>query len=323
MMDVDSLPSLLVQLPEAPLMHPCVIDGWQIVPITGGTNNLLYRATCADCDVVIKWCIRDYRRRAMREYAALTLLHHAAPRCAPVPVLVDETHYHQPVVVQSYVEGAVLTVPPADDDEWHDLIACFVAIHRVSMRQDTQIQSAVINADSVVAARQIIQTQLDAISADAWPSTLRELVRALDATTIPELPPMRLTLCHVDSNHRNFMRTDSGMVAVDWENSGWGDPAFEIAEMIAHPAYLAVPQTRWEWVIDTYCRMVGYPDMRHRIETHLRIYRVWWVARFARYLYEVPRQLDQRLVARDANWLRDIQDKYDHYLNDAWAGLAL
>jgi thiamine kinase-like enzyme len=113
------------------------------------------------------------------------------------------------------------------------------------------------------------------------------------------------------------------MVAVDWENSGWGDPAFEIAEMIAHPAYLAVPQTRWEWVIDTYCRMVGYPDMRHRIETHLRIYRVWWVARFARYLYEVPRQLDQRLVARDANWLRDIQDKYDHYLNDAWAGLAL
>ena len=113
------------------------------------------------------------------------------------------------------------------------------------------------------------------------------------------------------------------MVVVDWENSGWGDPTFEIAELIAHPAYLAVPQTRWDWVIDTYCRMVGQPDMRHRIETHLRIYRIWWVARFARYLYEVPRQRDQRLVVRDAAWLDEIQQKYDRYLHDAWAGLAL
>jgi aminoglycoside phosphotransferase (APT) family kinase protein len=322
-MDGIDVYALLAQLSGTAVSHPRVIDGWLVSPLVGGTNNLLYRSTNAESDVVIKWCIHDARQRAMREYAALTLVHAVAPECAPVPILVDETQYHQPVVVQAYVDGRVLTAPPADDDEWHDLIACFVTIHGVSMRDDPSIHPAVINADSVAAARQMIRMQLEVIPADAWPSTLREIVRALDATIIAELPPASLTLCHVDSNHRNFIRTNAVMVVVDWENGGWGDPTFEIAELIAHPAYLVVPPNRWEWVIDTYCRMMGNPDMRHRIETHLRIYRVWWVARFARYLYEVPRQLDQRLVARDANWLRDIQNKYDRYLNDAWAGLAL
>ncbi|MFZ9858274.1 MAG: phosphotransferase family protein [Roseiflexaceae bacterium] len=322
-MDGNVLRALLAQLSGTAVPHTCVIDGWQVSPLVGGTNNLLYRATNADDDVVIKWCIRDYRRRAMREYAALTLMDAVAPGCAPMPILVDETQYHQPVVVQAYVDGEVLTNPPAGDAEWHELIACLVTIHGVSMRDDPSIHPAVINADSVAAARQMIRMQLEVIPADEWPSTLREIVRALDATAIAELPPASLSLCHVDSNHRNFIRTNASMVAVDWENSGWGDPAFEIAELIAHPAYLVVPPIRWQWVIDTYCRMMGQADIRHRIETHLRIYRVWWVARFARYLYEVPRQRDQRLVVRDAAWMDDLQRKYDRYLRDAWVGLAV
>jgi hypothetical protein len=28
------------------------------------------------------------------------------------------------------------------------------------------------------------------------------------------------------------------------ENSGWGDPAFEIAELMTHPAYEVVPPSR-------------------------------------------------------------------------------
>jgi thiamine kinase-like enzyme len=304
--------------------QPATIGSWQIMPITGGTNNLLYRAFGPDADIVIKWCIRDTRQRAVREHAALSLLHDAQPGCAPAPIMVDTTRYHQPVVVQSYVPGAVYATPPETDDEWQSLINCLVRIHQVQYRLDTPIQPAVINAHSVAAARQLIQTQLDAIPFGEHPATLRELIRALEATKIAELPAMPLVLCHVDSNHRNFVRTLDGVVAVDWENSGWGDPAFEIAELIAHPAYMTVSQSRWQWVINTYIRTCADPlAMRQRIETHLRVYRVWWVARFARYLYEVPGGRDQRLVARNSDWQHDMQTKYDRYLADAWRGLEI
>lgn len=321
-MDAYALHDLLSKLSNTKLTHPTTIGAWQIMPMTGGTNNLLYRAIGPEADVVIKWCIRDERQRAQREYDALAVLHAVQPGCAPIPITVDMERYRQPVVVQSYVPGVVYATSPETDDEWQSLIDCLVRIHQVHYRLGTPIRPAVINAHSVVSARQLIQTQLDAIPFDEHPATLHELIRALDTTTIPELPPIPLVLCHVDSNHRNFVRTPDGVVAVDWENSGWGDPAFEIAELIAHPAYLTVPDARWQWVIDAYCRSYDDPQaMRQRIETHVRIYRVWWVARFARYLYDVPRQRDQRLVARDSNWLRDMQMKYDRYLADAWRGI--
>ena len=318
------LRDVLSQLSDTVLTQLATIGAWQITPMTGGTNNLLYRAIGPEGDVVIKWCIRDERQRAIREYAALSHLHDAQPGCAPIPIMVDTTQYRQPVVVQAYVPGAVYAMPPQTDDEWQSLIDCLVRIHQVQYLPDTLIQPAVINAHSVAAARQLIKTQLDAIPCDSWPTTLVALMRALDGMVIAELPSMPLVLCHVDSNYRNFVRTSGGVVAVDWENSGWGDPAFEIAELIAHPAYMTVSQSRWQWVIDTYSRTCVDPlAIRQRIDTHLRIYRVWWVARFARYLYEVPRGRDQRLVARDADWQHDMQTKYDRYLADAWRGLEI
>lgn len=321
-MDAYALHDLLSQLSNNVLTQPTTIGSWQIMPMTGGTNNLLYRAIGPEADVVIKWCIQDERQRAVREHNALSLLYDNQPGCAPAPVMVDTTRYYQPVVVQSYVSGAVYLTPPETDDEWQTLINCLVRIHQVQYRPDTSIQPAVINAHSVATARQLIQTQLDAIPADVWPATLDELVRALDSLSIIEMPAIPLVMCHVDSNHRNFVRMPDGVVAVDWENSGWGDPAFEIAELIAHPAYMTVSQSRWQWVIDAYCRTYDDPqEMRQRIETHLRMYRVWWVARFARYLYEVPRGRDQRLVARTSDWLHVMQTKYDRYLADAWCGL--
>jgi hypothetical protein len=41
---------------------------------------------------------------------------------------------------------------------------------------------------------------------------------------------------------------------------------------------------------------------------------VWWLARLARYLYQIPLQLDERLVGWSPGWQEDLQAKYDHYL---------
>ncbi len=101
---------------------------------------------------------------------------------------------------------------------------------------------------------------------------------------------------------------------MDWDGSGWGDPAFDIAGLIAHAAYVDVPLSRWEWVVDTYCRLAGDDGMAVRIGVYRRALLLFWAIRLARFLYEVPRGLDPRLVERPEGWEVDIRRKYDRYL---------
>jgi hypothetical protein len=88
---------------------------------------------------------------------------------------------------------------------------------------------------------------------------------------------------------------------------------------MTHPAYLDVPASQWEWVVDLYCQLTGDLTARPRINTYYRVMLVWWVARLARYLYETPRGLDKRLVQRPANWLAEMQAKYEYYVHLAEA----
>jgi thiamine kinase-like enzyme len=128
-----------------------------------------------------------------------------------------------------------------------------------------------------------------------------------------------MVLCRVDPSPLNFIRRPDNWASVDWENSGWGDPAFDIAELITHPAYREVPAHRWDWVVRAYCDLTGRTGIAGRVAVYRRVLLVWWAARLARYLYEVPRGGDQRLVERPDGWQADMQAKYAHYVQIAQA----
>jgi hypothetical protein len=73
-------------------------------------------------------------------------------------------------------------------------------------------------------------------------------------------------------------------------------------------------------LVDRYCRLVDDGTARLRIQVYCEILRVWWAAGLARYLYELPRGRDWRLVAWPAGWQADVEHKYEHYLALAEAG---
>src|SRR6187551_905801 len=87
-----------------------VVDGewreWRIACVDGAGNNLLLRATSGTHDLAIKFTIRDARDRAGREYNALLALQQAGLKLAPAPLWLDRDSYTQPVIVQSWLEGA-------------------------------------------------------------------------------------------------------------------------------------------------------------------------------------------------------------------------
>lgn len=311
---------ILDELLRQPIDQEQTWQEWRICPVLGGGNGLLYHLTGPAGEFAVKLTLHNARRRAGREYRALRLVELAGSDLAPRAVLLDESGCAQDIVVQTWVTGETLAQPPRQDGEWLDLIRCFAAIHQISpYRVRFSLDRAVINFHSATQARGAIRDQARRVPAKHHPPVLKRLLQKLDSETLPAWPRPRLALCRVDANFRNFIRRPSQngqigkLASVDWENSGWGDPIFELADLRWHPAYESVSPARWEWVMERYLETCSDPLARLRLETYIRLLAIWWVIRFARYLYEIPRGLDPRLAARPPHAEIDLQAKLEAY----------
>ena len=232
------------------------------------------------------------------------------------PILLDQSRYPQDVVVQSWLEGEVVQSPPDTEHDWQHLIAHFAAIHTLTLDLVSQpLKPAVLNCASPAAGKAIVPMADQPPATEERPAELSDLWKRLQTFRFPDWGESPERLVRGDPNTLNIIRRNGRWASVDWENSGWGDPAFEIADMMIHPAYITVPATRWNQVVDLYTQFVSDPSAGIRIRAYYCILSVWWVARLARFLYEIPRGLDQRLVERPAEWQPETQQKYNHYLN--------
>ncbi len=311
----DFLLPLLHYLDVASPTAACTWRGWSIEPITGGANNLLYRATGSDGDYAVKFTVRDARDRAGREFDALQALNDAQLDIAPHPILLDRDSYRQPVVVQSWLAGNVLTDSPQTDDAWAALLDHYCAIHSLTPAATSVIlNDAVINESSGAASKAFVQQQAALVPEAEQPQSLRDWLTWFADWTPPTWPTAPRTLCRVDANWRNIIARPGPWASVDWENSGWGDPAFEMADLMTHPAYDGVDAMRWEWLIHEYERRMDDSTAIIRIRTYYTVMLMWWLVRWMRYLYEVPRGLDQRLVARPDGWQARTERKYTEHL---------
>ena len=290
-------------------------QGWHIIPLSGGMNNRLFRATDTSNDIVVKFTIQDERNRAEREYHSLLALQKANLNIAPKPLLLDTTAYHLPVVVQTWIEGTCLNHPPKTDEEWQALLQYYQTVHAIKLNPKASTPPKAYGAVTLTETRNLITQQLDRIPHSEQPTTLQNLIQKLDQTEFPHWTYAPITLCRIDPNVSNFIRTKNKLFSVDWEYSGWGDPAFDMADLMTHPQYTEIPTSQWTWVIQQYCNLAKDSTMIMRIHAYYKMLLVWWVARSARYLYEVSHNLDNRLVNHPPNWKSKTQQQYHHYLN--------
>lgn len=310
----SGLERLVDHLSGGPFSQTRPFRGWSVTPIKGGVNNLIYRATSTSTDLAVKFTLRDARGRAQREYQALTALQQRGLHLAPTPIWLETDRYPHPVVVQEWLEGEVMTIPPRTDAAWERLLQLYAAVHRVTPQTtELPIQTGVFAATSQAEARELVFEQADLIPKRARPAELEALLKSLESVSTSDAKAERV-LCHIDANVSNFIDCAGELYAVDWEGSGWSDPAFELANLMTHPAYLDVPRSRWKWVVSAYAHLSRNDAIPERVEAYHPYLLAFWVARFARTLYEVPRGLDQRLVKRPDHWRADVRKKYQHYL---------
>jgi thiamine kinase-like enzyme len=300
--------------------QPEAWQGWQIAPVIGGRNNLLYRARGPGGDLAIKFYRRDGRDRAGREYHALLALRRAGLALAPEPLLLDRERYGQPVGVQRWLAGEADGRPPEEDGAWRALAEHLARIHSVTpARTPMALRRGTIYATRAGEARQRVYEQAAHLPAGARPDSLQQLLARLQAASFPDWPRVPVALCRLDNNIANYVWRPEGWASVDWEYSGWNDPAFDVANLTSHVAWIEVPAWRWAWFVEAYGRLAGDRTVARRAEVYRRILLVWWAVRLARYLYDIPRGRDQRLADWPVGWQADIAAKYDHYVRLAEA----
>ena len=148
---------LLRHLSSSRLSKPEQWQGWHIEPISGGANNLLFRARGKRGDFAVKFAIRDARNRASREYKTLLALQEAGVQLAPAPILIDEHSYKQPVVVQSWLPGKMVQKPPCTDQEWTAWLQYAARMHEFSPdHTGVDLQQCVDNANGSQGYRKVV-----------------------------------------------------------------------------------------------------------------------------------------------------------------------
>ncbi|MGH3887185.1 MAG: phosphotransferase [Pseudonocardiaceae bacterium] len=83
------------------------LDAWGQWPLTGGRNNQVYSWVGPDGPICIKVYQVDERRRAQREWRALTLLAHHGADYAPAPLWIHDAA-EQPIIGMTLLPGGPL-----------------------------------------------------------------------------------------------------------------------------------------------------------------------------------------------------------------------
>ena len=317
---------------------------WRIAKVTGGMNNLVFRATRSvhssnhgnelrrpHDDLAIKFTIRDARDRAGREFATLTLFEQLGLPVAPKAIYLNRFEAEpnrSPVVIQTWLAGQTISAETLTRDDWQRLINHLHIIHSATpaLAQQKQITlpQVVLTMRSAREGLDAVRWQTQQLLVDEQPPALRDLMSQLERIDWPSWPEPEVCLCRGDNNHRNFIKpilTRENWRSVDWEYSGWGDPAFEIADLMTMPNYLGQSEAHWVWVLAQYLKavpQVEQPAFVLRVQTYRRLMTVWWVARFARMIHEMPRQKDKRLVPFDPNAFDEYRERLGIYVRRAW-----
>lgn len=295
---------------------------WEYERIFGGYNNILYRVNFGKKFFAIKFTIKDERNRAWREYHSLLVLQNAGLHIAPKPVFLDLNSYSQPVVVMTWLRGLVSRELPQNESEWKTLLSHYATIHSITQKNcPIDLPMAALAIDDPANNKQFVLDEVAKAPPGMMPAELSDLLEKFMQLELPILPKAPMVLCRSDPNTLNFVRQENCWLSVDWESSGWGDPAFDIADIIIHPKYFLQKDLDQQMIIDMYSALANSDAIGERIKVYSLSLLIYWCFRWHRYLYEVPRQMDVRLVNHEPlqGFEQKIMRRYQYYLEKAFA----
>jgi len=275
------------------------VDRWAdgsvtVCRVAGGGNNALYRVEVDGRVYACKLCVADERRRAAREYGALGLLREAGLDVAPEPLWLDEscTALPYPTVVYAWLAGEPLN-PALTHGQLAAVSDSVQQMHalRPCDYERFDLRAACLqwfdSAPYLARLRDMLNqygpwlrtTAPD--GQDLWERLARLVERCAVTFATTSVDPGRgrfpLGLCRADQNLANgIWGADGRLRWVDWEYSGWGDPALDLAELRWHAALADLAPAQHAWLRDHYRRPAGDATFNERLAVWDRFVVTHW-----------------------------------------------
>jgi len=305
-----------------------------------GLTNNLYRVRLGQDVYACKLFIADERQRARREWIALRSLQEARLRVAPDPIVyAPDGPLPQPTIVHRWVSGKELTKGSVTDNDLMALVADLNQIHQIRAAPDTKPLIAwhqPANFADYLAEIQTFVGKIRAWTTDArftpndlpfWATNLLtwlplfEKALRLAENVIAQADTkgeyLYKALIWGDGNLDNVIRSEQEQfIFLNWESSGWGDPAYDLAQLRWHPRASGISQTRWQAALNTYVPHPGDRYFRERLAVYSQLLPIWWVGRSALHLLEGARQAQshQRLAMIPSRIYRSVRVQLRNYL---------
>lgn len=319
-------------------MHASGLPAWKgrgltVNRVSGGHNNALYQVSSGRDQIACKLCVPDNRRRASQEYGALTVLTAAGLDLAPEPLWLDETCIiaPYPAVLYRWLPGEAVTHPLSQKQ-----LDAFV--ETIQQCHDVRIEEHVTQAlkdswfhwfDAQAYLREM-QSFLDSygdwLAPQSGGSTLRQRLDSLLALVVGMVRAVRLDLhrahvplrlCRVDANLRNCIWDGSALRWVDWEYSGWGDPALDLADLRWHAALDEMSPQQHAWVRERYRRPSNDATFEQRLAMYDHLLVTRWPFLILRAWWSSHNGPDRQRLSRDSEHPEDLRRRFLHFLERA------
>jgi thiamine kinase-like enzyme len=117
----------------------------------------------------------------------------------------------------------------------------------------------------------------------------------IDRASVP------LRLCRADTNLANAIWGTDGRVRwVDWEYTGWGDPALELAETRWHASMTGLTAEQHTWLRQNYAPPPGDANLQKRLAVWDRLITTRWAFLMLRALWSARNGPDRPRLSRVA-----------------------
>lgn len=254
-----------------------ILDQMALRPLTGGMNNTLYRLRHDGRDLCLKLHRVDHRDRAHREWQALTLLTQRGHPRVPQPVWRSDRDDH-PAIVMTYAAGTPLGGIHLQPPHLDALAAALTDLYSIT---PTDVTDALLEVTTPATAMlQRLHDTCTPLAAGAEQRKLVDLWRRWSAGPDPDLfraPLPQQVFGRGDPSLANAVWDGAELTLLDFEYSGWTDPAYELADLIEHPQSRATPDHTWH---DFTERFALNPNAQARHLAARRMLALFWLTRW-------------------------------------------
>lgn len=266
--------------------------GWTLERHFGGANGIVYRATHKNpkqAPLALKMSRRDARQRTLRDFTALLALHKAKiSAVCPFPIIYYDDLDDLPgnVLVSEWLAGQPLqgALDEGETSTWEAILLTFARVHSLTGSQAAlPLKPAVLSIqhpiDLLAAIRERRQRLplegcLGCLSALELDQSIADFYQTTPHYWAQPVVPS-LILC--DPNPLNMILHEGTIKFVDWENSGWSDPALDIADWLARPTSLHLSAPFRLWLMTQYAKFSLDRSAPERIEVYARLMALWWL----------------------------------------------